>query len=443
MTTRKKIATGIAACAVVLCGAAACFFYFIHNPDRYLPRVVSYAQQKTGLQIDIRHATVRLFPLTVRLYDVDVKNPKPFPEGDFLKAPTVEAVVEVGPLLHRKVAFRSIVLNKPVIDFISDPDGLWNFQNPAFLKQPAGKSPRMSMGTISRLQIKNGTLLGSALIDPTDKPGPVVLEVQNFSAVLQQVHFNAFKQPGASAVIAGKLQADTARFGDVHLKTLSSGLRILPRQLTFQGFRAKTYRGKASGDFTFNFAGKETKFDTDLKVSGVGVGYLLAEFEKGAPKMTGMMEAELKLAGEVEHTANPFAGISGGGKFTIGKGELPSLNGNKSMAQMKRFRTPAAAALPPSAFSRFAGDMELRNHHIYSRQIGVDFYGIDVNGSGDVDETNGGLDYTGTAIILKKQGFFTNVFARLFKEAQEKKGRLTFPLRLTGTLKNPVFAVVE
>ncbi len=156
-----------------------------------------------------------------------------------------------------------------------------------------------------------------------------------------------------------------------------------------------------------------------------------------------MMKANLKLAGEIEHTANPLAGTIGGGQFTIGKGEVPSLDHIKSMAEIKRFRSPSAAALPASAFSSFAGDMELKNHRIYSKEIGLHLYGIDVKGSGDVNEITGALNYKGSAVIMKKQGFFTSALAKLFKGAKEKEGQLTFPIRLTGTLQNPQLTVVK
>ncbi len=440
MATRFKVVLIVVLSAIVLLCAAG--WYALHNPDRYLPRIIADLQQKTGLQMQIQHIEVRLFPtMMVRVYGLEVKNPKPFPAGDFLKVPRLDAVVEMSLLLRRQISIRSLVLDQPVIDFISDPDGLWNFQNPARLKETVRKPLRFSMGSIASLEIKKGTLLGSALVDPADTPGPVVFEVANFSAEIKQINFN--KKNSASATVAGNLDADTARFGDIHLKTVHSQLRISPQQLTFKNFKAATYRGQASGDFTFNFSGKNPTFNTDLKVSGIGVPYLLREFQSGPAKMTGMMQADLKLAGEVTHTANPLAGIEGGGHFTIRNGGFPSLNGSKSMAEMKRFRSSGAAALPVSAFSSFAGDMELRNHHIYNRKLGLDFYGIDVDGSGNLDEVNGGMDYRGTATILKKQGFFTNVLARVFKGADLKKGKLAFPIRVAGTLTKPVFSVVD
>ncbi|MHB1838669.1 MAG: hypothetical protein ACYCPD_02820, partial [Acidobacteriaceae bacterium] len=110
---------------------------------------------------------------------------------------------------------------------------------------------------------------------------------------------------------------------------------------------------------------------------------------------------------------------------------------------VERFRTAGASALPASAFSTFAGDAELKDHRMYSHRIGIDFYGIAVDGAGSMSLTGGPMDYKGTATIEKKQGFFTDTFARWFKGAREKDGRLMFPVRLTGTLAKPQFAVAH
>ena len=183
MAKGVKIGMAIAACALLGLGAAA--WYAARNPDRYLPETIAYLQKKTGLQIEIQHVSIGLLPLSVRLYGVAVKNPKPFPPGYFLQAPEVDAAIPWRPLLHGKVAIRSLVVEKPVIHLISDPDGLWNFQNPATATtQPA----RFSMGTISSLEIKNGTLYGSGLLDPSDAPGPVVFTVEDFSGGVRHLH---------------------------------------------------------------------------------------------------------------------------------------------------------------------------------------------------------------------------------------------------------------
>jgi len=438
MAKGVKIGLTIVACAILgLCAAA---WYTVRNPDRYVPEAVAYLQKKTGLQIEIQHVSVRLLPLSVRLYGVAVKNPKPFPPGYFLQAPEVDAAIPWMSLIHGKVAIRSLVVEKPVIHLISDPDGLWNFQDPSSANtQPA----RFSMGTISSLQINNGTLYGSGLIDPSDAPGPLVFTAENFSGGVQHLNGNASKNASTRTSIVGLLTVGTVIFGRIQLREIHSQVQIEPAQFTFKNFAAITYRGKAAGDFSFDFSGIQTRFDTDLRVSGVGINYLLAEFEAGQPKITGMMEADMKLNGIIEHSANPLSGIHGTGHFNIRKGEITALNGNKSMAQMARFRDPGTNSLPMAAFSSFRGDLDLNRQQIFSRQINVDFYGIDVDGSGTVDELNSRLDYKGNATIQTKQGFFVSTFARLFKGADSQHGRLVFPLRITGTLNNPKCAVVD
>ena len=438
MAKGVKIGLAVVVCAILgLCAAA---WYTVRNPDRYVPETIVYLQKKTGLQIEIQHVSVRLVPLSVRLYGVAVKNPKPFPPGYFLQVPEVDAAIPWMSLLHGNVAIRSLVLEKPVIHLISDPDGLWNFQNPSSANtEPA----RFSMGTISSLQIKNGTLYGSGLIDPSDAPGPVVFTAENFSGEVQQLNVNALKNPSPKASVVGTMTVEKVIFGRIQLRETHSQLQIEPAQFTFKNFTAKTYRGNAAGDFNFDFSGSKTRFNTDLRVSGVGINYLLAEFEAGPPKITGMMEADMKLDGIIEHSANPLSGIHGTGHFNIRKGELTGLNGNKSMAQMARFRDPGTSSLPMSAFSSFSGDLDLNRQRIFSRQINVDFYGVQVDGSGSVDELNSRLDYKGNATIETKQGFFVSTFARLFKGADSQHGRLVFPMRVTGTLNNPNCTVVD
>jgi uncharacterized protein involved in outer membrane biogenesis len=439
MNSRLKIALVVAGGAVVVAFAAA--WYWLHNPDRYLPMAIANAEKRTGLQFAVTHVEIRYFPLRVRVYGLEIKNPKPFPARDFLRVPMLEASVEWTPLLFQKrIVVGSLVLHQPAVEFISDPDGLWNFQNPA---GPKDQPSRFSTGSIANLEVENGVLLGSILVEPNDKPGPVILELQNVCGDLKQIQFHPHGQGAPLEVIQGQLTASKAGFGSIHTRDLRSDVQILPLELVFKNFNAKTYRGNANGDFSFNFQGKETSYRSKMNVTGVGMPYLLAEFENGPAKMTGMMEAKLDVGGTIANSDTPLADMNGTGTMMIRKGELPGLDQNASMKQVERFRTKDGAGKPPSAFSTFAGDMELKNQRMYSKRVAVDFYGIDVDGTGSMSLTGGSIEYRGTATIEQKQGIFTTAFARWFKHAKEKDGRLEFPISLTGTLTNPQFAVAH
>ena len=253
MKTRLKIA--LLALAVLIGVGFSVAWYWLHNPDRYLPMAIAEPEKRTGLQIAVQHVDIRYFPLRVRVYGLEVKNPKPFPAGDFLKVPMLEASVEWTPLLlQKKIVVHSLVLHQPAIDFISDPDGLWNFQNP---NGPKDQPSRFSTGSIANLAVQNGVLLGSNLIDPSDKPGPVILELQNVCGDLKQIQFHPHGRGAPLQAIQGRLTASNAGFGSIHTRNLSSDVRILPLALVFKNFQTQTYRGKAHGDFTFNFQSKQ------------------------------------------------------------------------------------------------------------------------------------------------------------------------------------------
>lgn len=399
MKSRLEIALIIVAAAFVVAFAAA--WYWLHKPDRYLPMAIANAEKRTGLQISVQHVDIRYFPLRVRVYGLDVKNPKPFPAGDFLKIPMLEASVEWMPLLiQKKIVIHSLVLHQPAINFISDPDGLWNFQNPS---GPKDQPSRFSTGTIANLEVQNGVLMGSNLIEPSDKPGPIILELQNICGDLKQIQFHPRNRGGTMPAIQGKLTASNAGFGSIHTRDLSSDVRILPFALVFKNFQTQTYRGKAHGDFTFNFQGANTTFHAKMQVTGVGMPYLLAEFANGPPKMTGMLEAKLDVGGQIAHTSNPLSDIDGTGDLMVRQGDLPGLDQNPSMKQVEQFRTKDAAGKPPSAFSTFGGDMELKNQRMYSKQVAVDFYGINVDGTGSMSLVGGPVKYRGTATIKKNR----------------------------------------
>ncbi len=434
-----KIAFIIFAGLVVVAFAVA--WYWLHNPDRYLPKAVANAEKRTGLHVTVQHVEIHYFPLRVRVYGLEIKNPKPFPAGDFLKVPMLEASAEWTPLLlQRRIVIRSLVLHQPAVDFISDPDGLWNFQNP---NGPKDQPSRFSTGSIGNLEVQNGVLMGSNLIDPSDKPGPIILELRNVCGDLNRIQFHPHGRGAPLQAIQGKLTASTAGFGSIHTRDLSSDVQIMPLELVFKNFQTKTYRGKAHGDFIFNFQGKQTTFQAKVQVTGVGVPYLLAEFENGPPKMTGMLQAKLDVGGKIAHSSSPLGDMYGTGTLMVRQGDLPGLNQNPSMKQVKQFRSKDAAGKPPAAFSTFGVDMDLKNQRMYSKRVAVDFYGIDVDMSGSMSLTGGPVRYQGTATIEKKQGFFFNTFARWFKGAKEQNGRLEFPIKLSGTLAHPEFTVVH
>jgi uncharacterized protein involved in outer membrane biogenesis len=435
MTLRGKTGLIVAGIAAIFIAALIVAVPALVNLDRYRPRVISYLQEKTGRQVEIGRLALTFFPVRIHIDNVGVKNPPLFPPGYVVKVSRIDAELSFRALLKRKVIVKSIVLLDPIIQLISDPDGSWNFENPhAELSQKT-----FPLGAISRLEIKRGQLTGSNLL-PSDRQGPIFFEAHGVSSVLEQVNLGAIVTPSSSSMDGeGTLKADLLRFGAVEAKSVDSKLRLEARHLYFTNVKAEVYGGRAAGDLSFNLAGKNASFQTTSRFSGINVAQLLAAFPNGGGKMTGKMEAAVKLGGEIEHSLRPLAGIRGSGHVTVSDGQLPSLKLNANLMKLAHFNDLGPAQKDPSSFSSISTDLELANLRISSSVIDIDGYGVDVDASGSVSVSGSDeLNYQGVANISAKQSFLTNTFARLWG-ARLKDGQLWFPFQVRGTIESPVF----
>ena len=156
--------------------------------------------------------------------------------------------------------------------------------------------------------------------------------------------------------------------------------------------------------------------------------------------MTGKMEGDLTLAGEIQHSVRPLAGIRGNGHVILNKGEVPNLELNANLEKLVRFNNHGPANAKPSSFERISTDIQLSDLRIRSEKIDIDGYGVDVDGAGSINaDGSNELSYDGVAKITTRQGFFTNTFAR-FAGANVENGLLSFPFHLGGTIEAPAFS---
>ena len=404
--------------------------------DRYRPRVIAFLQETTGKQVEIGRLALTLFPLAVHIENFGVKNPPIFPRGYVVQVAHIDAELGIAALLHRQVVVKSLVLVDPVLNITSDPDGPWNFENP----QAQASRNALPLGVISRVQIKRAQLIASNLL-PSDAAGPIFFEAHDIYCDLKDVNLVGIINPSSSSLDGqGSLKAGLLRFGSVEARNLESALRLEARHVFFTDVTAEIYGGKAAGDLTFDFLAKNVKFKANARLKGVNVAQLLAAFPNGGGKMTGNMEGDVKLEGEIAHSLRPLAGMHGTGHVIVRNGQVPSLRLNANLMKLAHFNDLGPAKDDPSAFNLIATDLELDNGWLSSRVIDIDGYGVDVDGSGSVSVSGSDeLNYRGLAEITTKEGFLTNTVAR-FSGASLKDGKLQFPFRITGTIDSPIFS---
>ena len=440
MTIHRRTGLILAAIAAALLMVFVFVVPVLLNGDRYRPEAISYLQESTGKKVEIGRLAVTFFPrLTVHVDDFAVKSPPLFPPSYILKVARIDVQIDPWPLLHRQIVIKSVVLEQPVINLVSDPDGPWNFENPAAKDRPNS----FLIGVIALVTIKRGHLIVSNLL-PSDAAGPVFFEAHEISSELKNVNADAIVDPASTTLDGqGTLKAALLRFGSIEAKNLSSDIRLQARQVFFTDVKAETYGGNTKGELTIKLSGKNPSFKTDAKMQGIDVAQFLSAFRNARGKMTGRMDGELQIAGEIEHSVHPLEKLHGTGHLTVRDGQVPSLKLNANLMKLAHYNDLGPAKNDPSSFNFVSTELELDHERILSKVIDIDGYGVDIDGSGSVSISGSDeLNYQGVAEILSRQGFVTNLFARL-AGGTLKDGKLSFPFHVRGTIDNPVFAKGE
>jgi uncharacterized protein involved in outer membrane biogenesis len=437
MTERRRIAVFLIVIAASVLITSIFLAPFFLNLDHYRPQIISYFEQSTGKKVEIERVAISFFPrTTIHIQNFGVKSPPLFPSSYILKVPQADVVVDFWPLLRRSIVIRSLVLQEPVINLISDPDGPWNFENP----QTQNSKNLFPLGTIDKMVIDRGQLILSNLL-PSDAQGPVFMEAHDIYSELDQVDLAAIVNPASPSLNGqGHWKAARLRFGAIQTTNVNARFRLESKEIVFTDLKADAYSGKATGDFSVSFAKPTASFRADARMSGINMTQLLASFHEKRGRITGTLAGDLKLLGNIEHTNNPLVHMSGVGHVKVTNGQVPSLMLNANLMKLAHYNNLGPAKENPASFSSISTDLELENLRIASKVIDVDGYGVDVDGSGSVSVSGSDeLDYQGVATITTKQGFFTNTFAR-FAGAKLVDGKLTFPFRIEGKIEDPKFS---
>ncbi len=473
MNTGRKIALGVVLLFAVLLVALVVIIPLLIDVDRYRPQVARHIQEETGKPTEIGHLKLTLFPsVSIRVDDFALGNPPGFPQGDFVRTRRIYAVVDAGELWHRRVVIKSLELDAPAINLLSDARGRWNFENPPRQKEVKRVSQEepssFTLGVISKVKVAQGQLTAANLL-ASGRKGPNFFEAQNLLAELEQVNLNAFitsalafpslnpapspsrvqagwgtslayaAAPLAQPAAEGTLRADSLRFGALQATSVKSKLRLSAKQVFFDDLNFDLYGGHATGSLGFNFAGQNPRYSANARLKGVDMARLLEAFPDGRGKMTGKMEGNFKLSGEVVHSPDPLAGMRGAGQASIRDGRLPNLQLNKNLMLLARLGNLGPAAGDPSSFTSMSADFNIANQRIASQKITILGTGIDVDASGSLGLAGAGsLDYAGVARLVAGQSSITNLLTGI-SGATYADGKLTMPFKIAGTLQNPKF----
>src|SRR6202048_815206 len=126
MTIHRRTGLVLAGIAGTLLIASVFVVPVLLDANRYRPKAISYLEESTGKKVEIGRLAVTFFPkVTIQVDDFGVKSPPLFPPSYILKVARIDVEIDPWPLLQGQIVIRSLVLEQPVLNLVSDQDGPW------------------------------------------------------------------------------------------------------------------------------------------------------------------------------------------------------------------------------------------------------------------------------------------------------------------------------
>jgi hypothetical protein len=189
MSARRKIIVAVLV-VLVLAAAALLLLPRLADVDRFRPRVVASLEQQTGRSIELGHLTLAILPeLSIRADQVAIGNPPDFPQGHFLEIRRVYVYLDFISLLQRRLTIKSLELDEPIINLLTNGSGSWNTgaPRPARIQPAVWVENRAEPPVIDKVQLNNGKVTYASVPGP-GHPASISFDAESVSAELHDVN---------------------------------------------------------------------------------------------------------------------------------------------------------------------------------------------------------------------------------------------------------------
>ena len=147
--------------------------------DRFRPKIQGELQRKLNRQVTLGHLGLRIFPFSVRIDSFAIGEDPGFSTGKpFAQAKEVFVSAGLFSLLSGKPDVKSLVLDKPEIQLVKDPKGLWNFSTLGTKSNTVDQSEQPGQFSLNDLEVKDGKIGLTDQLAGTSATGTVSVKLQ-------------------------------------------------------------------------------------------------------------------------------------------------------------------------------------------------------------------------------------------------------------------------
>jgi len=244
----------------------------------------------------------------------------------------------------------------------------------------------------------------------------------------------------------GEIKIDRLVASPLEATRFNGRLSVYSSAMVLDSFALSAYGGLIRGGAAVDYAAATLPLIATAQARGINLGRMVSTLSPQARKITGTLDADLRLATAAGR--DPKAALTGTGAFAVRNGSFPGLDLKSSLAQMARalqLNVPAG----DTRFRYFGGDLRIARQRVESHSLRLQGDDLDGTAGGSLgfDKT---LDYTGVA-VLKALASGASASAGALPSVSQLFGKMVpgaagatgaqVPFSLRGTLDDPKFSL--
>ena len=232
----------------------------------------------------------------------------------------------------------------------------------------------------------------------------------------------------AGSLDIGKLKISGTQSDNIHIN-----INAKDGVVKLHPMSANLYQGQYKGNVNLDARGENLKLAINENLSNIQAGPLLKDLN-GDDKVSGLVNAKVKLAGQGKTVEQIKQTLSGNGNFAFTDGSLKGINIadsiRKAKAVLKGEPVPQSDSVVKTDFSSFKGSFKANNGVINNPDLLLMSPLLRVNGAGTADLNKEAINY-GLEV-----GIVGSAEGQQGKDLSELKG-LIVPVKITGSFNNP------
>jgi uncharacterized protein involved in outer membrane biogenesis len=420
------------------------------NPNNFKDTLSDQFYSKTGQKLVIRgNLSWRLFPwLGLRIHDVQLNNPKGFPQTPLATLQEADLSLKLLPLLDRKVILGTITLNGLTIHLIKNSDGSSNWQNFSSAAKNHATNITYKPSTPSSpiaFSIAN-IALTHVNIFFTDNAKNQTLTLTNFNFRSHNLIFGkkppfTFSTSSATPFAElrklncnGQININDLTFKKFHAHNVAMHLLAKDGIISFTPVTADLYQGNYAGSIYVDVRHATPHYAVQGTLSHLQMVSLFNTIANTQHfQLTGDANAQTNLTTAGIRANQILENLSGNLKFSLTNGVLKGIDVSHQLevaaTLFKKQVTTMADSTHQTAFNALTGTIIFNNGIAANNDLSMQAPVLQASGAGQVNLLTQAINYE-----LMVQSPNSSIHA--INELQQFLGG-AIPIRITGNYNHP------